>query len=71
MKALLLLFFSFAFGNCLAQEEIVQSVYFDTNKFQIDELQSKEVVDFIKNNDSTRIESIQIYGYTDDLGKEE
>jgi len=71
MKALLLFFFSFAFGNCLAQEEIVQSVYFDTNKFQIDELQSKEVVDFIKNNDSTRIESIQIYGYTDDLGKEE
>lgn len=71
MKALFLYLSFLVFGLCNAQEEIVQSVYFDTNKFQIDELQSKEVVDFIKNNDSTRIESIQIYGYTDDLGKEE
>jgi outer membrane protein OmpA-like peptidoglycan-associated protein len=66
------LFFSVLFCyNCIAQEELVQSVYFDTNKFQIDEIQSKEVVDFIKSVDSTRIESIQIYGYTDDIGKEE
>ncbi len=71
MKVFFLLLSVFACGLCSAQEEIVQSVYFDTNKFQIDELQSKEVVDFIKSNDSTRIESIQIYGYTDDLGKEE
>jgi len=29
-----------------------------------------EVVDFIKKTDSTRIESIQIFGYTDDVGKD-
>jgi outer membrane protein OmpA-like peptidoglycan-associated protein len=71
MKAFFLYLSFLVFGLCNAQEEIVQSVYFDTNKFQIDEIQSQEVVNFIKNNDSTRIESIQIFGYTDDLGKEE
>ena len=71
MKSYFLLFALLIVGVCFSQEEIVQSVYFDTNKFQIDEIQSKEVVDFIKSNDSTRIESIQIFGYTDDLGKEE
>lgn len=53
-----------------AQEEVVQSVYFDTSKFNLDEKQGNTVVDFIKNTDSTRIESIQIFGYTDDIGKE-
>jgi len=71
MKSIFLFFSVLFCYNCIAQEELVQSVYFDTNKFQIDESQSKEVVDFIKSVDSTRIESIQIYGYTDDIGKEE
>lgn len=58
------------FGFLHAQEEVVQSVYFDSGKFSLDEKQSKAVVDYIKSTDSTRIESIQIYGYTDDIGKE-
>ncbi|MFN9109115.1 MAG: OmpA family protein [Bacteroidota bacterium] len=53
-----------------AQEEVVQSVYFDSGKFSLDEKQANAVIDFIKNTDSTRIESIQIFGYTDDVGKE-
>jgi outer membrane protein OmpA-like peptidoglycan-associated protein len=53
-----------------AQEEVVHSVYFEFDKFALNEVQSKEVVDFIKKTDSTRIESIQIFGYTDDIGKE-
>ncbi len=53
-----------------AQEEVVQSVYFDTGKFHLDDKQATAVIDFIKNTDSTRIESIQIFGYTDDVGKE-
>lgn len=53
-----------------AQEEIVHSVYFEFDKFALNEKQVSEVVDFIKKTDSTRIESIQIYGYTDDVGKE-
>jgi hypothetical protein len=59
------------FGWVHAQEEAVKSVYFEFDKFSLDEKQTKEVVDFIKNTDSTRIESIQIFGYTDDIGKED
>ena len=59
------------FGWVHAQEEAVKSVYFEFDKFSLDEKQAKEVVDFIKNTDSTRIESIQIFGYTDDIGKED
>lgn len=57
-------------GFVYAQEEVVQSVYFDFDKYHLDEKQGNAVVDFIKNTDSTRIESIQIFGYTDDIGKE-
>lgn len=53
-----------------SQEEIVQSVYFDFDKFTLDEKQGNDVVEFIKKTDSTRIESIQIFGYTDDIGKD-
>lgn len=66
LKYLPLLFFGFLH----AQEEIVHSVYFESAKFGLNEKQVREVVDFIKNTDSTRIESIQIFGYTDDIGKE-
>lgn len=58
------------FGFVYAQEEMVQSVYFDSGKFTLDEKQGNEVVHFIRTTDSTRIESIQIFGYTDDIGKE-
>jgi outer membrane protein OmpA-like peptidoglycan-associated protein len=54
-----------------AQEEIVHSVYFEFDKFDINDKQAADMVTFIKGTDSTRIESIQIYGYTDDVGKED
>lgn len=54
-----------------AQEELVQSVYFDTNKADVEARQTKLLVDFIKTTDSIRIESIQIFGYCDDVGKDE
>ena len=48
------------FGLLQAQEEVVHSVYFEFDKFNLDDKQATEVVDFIKNTDSTRIESIEI-----------
>lgn len=66
LKYLPLLFF----GLLQAQEEIVHSVYFEFDKFALNEKQVNEAIDFIKKTDSTRIESIQIYGYTDDVGKD-
>ena len=59
------------FGLLQAQEEVVHSVYFEFVKFKLDDKQATEVVDFIKNTDSTRIESIEIFGYTDDVGKDD
>lgn len=61
----------FILGLAYGQEEAVKSVYFEFDKFSLDEKQTKEVVDFIKNTDSTRIESVEIFGYTDDIGKDD
>ena len=58
------------FGIANAQEEVIQSVYFDLNKYSIDESQAIAVIDYIRRTDSTRIESIEIFGYTDDIGKD-
>lgn len=58
-------------GLLHAQEEIVHSVYFETNRFTLRDDQVHHVVDFIAKSDSTRIESIQIFGYTDDVGKDD
>ena len=66
LKYLPLLFFGFL----QAQEEVVHSVYFEFDKFSLNEKEVNEAIDFIKKTDSTRIESIQIFGYTDDVGKE-
>ena len=61
----------FLLSNFLfAQEEVVQSVYFEFDKFSLTENQTHEAINFIKNADSTRITSVQIFGYTDDIGKE-
>ena len=60
----------FTFGFLHAQEEAVHSVYFDFDKSTISEKQGEELISFIKKTDSTRIESIEIFGYTDDVGKE-
>jgi outer membrane protein OmpA-like peptidoglycan-associated protein len=60
----------FFFGIVFSQEEAVHSVYFEFDKYSLDETKVKEVVAFIQKTDSLRIESIQIYGYTDDIGKD-
>lgn len=54
-----------------AQEEVVQSVYFEFDKHLIDEAQRKSLLDFMQKADSTRIESVEIFGYTDDVGKDD
>lgn len=66
LNSLCLLFFT-----CLhAQEEAVQSIYFEFDVFSLSENQIKQSVYFIKNADSARINTIQIFGYTDDIGKD-
>lgn len=66
LKYLPLLFFGFL----QAQEEVVHSIYFEFDKYALNEKQVNDAIVFIKQTDSTRIESIQIFGYTDDVGKD-
>lgn len=70
-KSLYLLVVLLISNLTFAQEETVYSVYFDVNKFNLDDKQGNNVVAFIKAIDTARIETIQIYGYCDDRGKDE
>jgi outer membrane protein OmpA-like peptidoglycan-associated protein len=60
----------FTAGGAFAQEEVVHSVYFEFDKYILDESKAADVVSFVQTIDTTRIESIQIYGYCDDRGKD-
>ena len=66
LQIMLLLFLNTAFS----QEEVVHSVYFPFDKFSLSDKQKTDLIAFIKTSDSTRIESIEIFGYTDDIGKD-
>lgn len=71
MKKILTLFSLIAgLLTASAQEEVVHSVYFEFDKFNLTEEQATAVVAFVKAIDTSRIESIQIFGYTDDRGKD-
>lgn len=61
----------FVFGIIQAQEEVIHSVYFEFDKYSLKQEQLDGVVAFIRNTDSTRIETIEIFGYCDDRGKDE
>ena len=71
MKWVLLIaaFFSFELG--FAQEEEIYSIFFEFDKFNLKEEQTEGVLSFVQKIDTARIESIQIYGYCDDRGKDE
>ena len=70
LKSFQILILLFSFSIVSAQEEIVNSVYFEFDKYHLDEKQGNAAVAFIKTIDSTRIESVQIFGYCDDRGKD-
>lgn len=57
--------------SLFSQEEVVHSVYFEFDKYELKEKQAADVVAFVKGIDTTRVESIQIFGYCDDRGKDE
>ena len=57
--------------NLSAQQKPIETIYFDFDKYILSYQQTKVITDFIKNIDTTKIESIQIYGYCDDRGTDE
>jgi outer membrane protein OmpA-like peptidoglycan-associated protein len=71
MKWLVFVSAFFSFGLSFAQEEEIYSIFFEFDKFNLKEEQAEGVVTFVQKIDTARIESIQIYGYCDDRGKDE
>ena len=71
MRKFLYIVFLFISAITMAQEETVFSVYFEFDKYNLDKKQGDNVVAFIKAIDTARIESVQIFGYCDDRGKDE
>lgn len=61
----------FSFGLSFAQEEEIYSIFFEFDKYNLKEEQAEGVVAFVQKIDTSRIESIEIYGYCDDRGKDE
>ena len=71
MKWLVFVVAFFSFGLSFAQEEEIYSIFFEFDKFNLKEEQAEGVIAFVQKIDTSRIESIQIYGYRDDRGKDE
>ncbi|WP_428230791.1 OmpA family protein [Flavobacterium sp.] len=63
--------FLFIIYNLSAQQKPIETIYFEFDKFDLTPKQTEVVTRFIKNIDSSKVESIQIYGYCDDRGNDE
>ncbi|HLO74428.1 MAG TPA: OmpA family protein [Flavobacterium sp.] len=71
MKRLLSLFLIVFSCFTFAQEdEEVHSIFFEFDKYNLKEEQADAVVNFVSKIDTSRIESVQIFGYCDDRGKD-
>jgi outer membrane protein OmpA-like peptidoglycan-associated protein len=70
MKLCRALFLLFIY-NISAQQKPIETIYFDFDKYILTSQQTKVIIDFVKKLDTTKIESIQVYGYCDDRGNDE
>lgn len=53
------------------QETLTHSVYFDLDSYEINESELNPLQDLAKQIDTSRIQSIKIFGYCDDRGKDD
>ncbi|SHL71370.1 OmpA family protein [Flavobacterium chilense] len=63
--------FLFIIYNLSAQQKSIETIYFEFDKFDLTPKQTEIVNQFIKSIDSSKVESIQIYGYCDDRGNDD
>jgi len=61
----------FSFYTITAQQKSVETIYFEFDRYDLTEKQINVVSNFVKSIDTTKVESIQIYGYCDDRGNDE
>jgi outer membrane protein OmpA-like peptidoglycan-associated protein len=65
-----ILFLLFTVVSFAQEEEEVHSIFFEFDKYNLKEEQANAVVAFVSKIDTSRIESVQIFGYCDDRGKD-
>lgn len=65
-----LLFLFFTVVSFAQEEEEVHSIFFEFDRYNLKEEQANAVVAFVSKIDTSRIESVQIFGYCDDRGKD-
>ena len=71
MKRLLSLFLIVFSSVTFAQEdEEVHSIFFEFDKYNLKEEQADAEVNFVRKIETSRIESVKIFGYCDDRGKD-
>lgn len=63
--------FLFSCTSVFSQEKTIHSVYFDFDKDRIRQTELPNLLEFIQDIDTTRIETIEIFGYCDDRGKDQ
>ena len=68
LTILFVAFSCFSFGQ---EEEEVHSIFFEFDKSNLKNEQADAVVAFVSKIDTSRIASVQIFGYCDDRGKDE
>ena len=66
-----LLFLLFSVVSFAQEDEEVHSIFFEFDKYNLKEEQANAVVAFVSKIDTSRIESVQIFGYCDDRGKDQ
>ena len=71
MKTIFRILFLLFFCHLKAQNKPLETVYFEFDKSDLYNDQIKTIIDFAKNADTSKIESIQIYGYCDDRGEKD
>lgn len=68
MKHILFTFLSLITYVIFAQTKQTHSVYFEVSQHNVDEDKKIQLITFVKNIDTTQVESISILGYCDDRG---
>jgi outer membrane protein OmpA-like peptidoglycan-associated protein len=66
-----ILFLLFTVVSFAQEDEEVHSIFFEFDKYNLKEEQANAVVAFVSKIDTSRIESVQIFGYCDDRGKDQ
>ncbi len=66
-----ILYIFFLFGNILfSQTELKHEVYFDTDEYEVSEIENNRLLLFITDIQNQDIDKISIYGFCDDIGSD-